>query len=296
MQGLRLSAIFGICALTANIAHADIVYNRERNSILVQGSITVDMAKKFEAIVRTDRQIGRAIYIVFVNSNGGDLHAAIAMARIIRQNEFSVSVSKKSKCNSACVFLLIGGVQRNVAGEIAIHRPYFSEISADLPESELRDKYKATRKTIDDFLDEMNVPKSLADDMYSVPPGKLKILSAPALGQYLLNQTDPVYDESITRQDASSYRITSAEYRKRAALVEIQCNSNNIMKKYGAAAFPYQIELCEASVYAGFSINVMSERYKHYKSIIKDLESRRNGYDPFECRARILVDGLKDCD
>ena len=74
---------------------------------------------------------GKGRLMLFLNSEGGDIAAAIEIGRLVRRWPDSVVVvSLNSKCFSACVFVLAGGLHRTVHGTVGIHRPFGSATEA----------------------------------------------------------------------------------------------------------------------------------------------------------------------
>lgn len=98
-------------------------------------------------------------------SYGGDSDEAMLIGRYIREIAGTTMVPETGKCYSACIFILAGGVERITDGPVAINWPDF-ELRMD---------------TASDFFEEMNIPSSLAEEMYVVPPSELKLLSESEL-------------------------------------------------------------------------------------------------------------------
>jgi hypothetical protein len=68
--------------------------------------------------------------MVRLNSDGGDVHEAIAIGLKARAMKMWVIVLGRARCVSACVLILAGGVDRTVYGRVGIHRPYLETDSA----------------------------------------------------------------------------------------------------------------------------------------------------------------------
>jgi hypothetical protein len=124
--------------------------------IAAEGEITERTAKAFEAILKKAR--GRRLPVL-INSPGGDISSAMRMGKLIRKNKMTVEVAttkysgcnprdKKCKpklgknlyngyatyyaafCNSACTFVLAGGVRRiaSPGARVGVHEPVFSDM------------------------------------------------------------------------------------------------------------------------------------------------------------------------
>jgi hypothetical protein len=152
---------------------------------------------------------------VIVNSVGGSVDEAMRIGRWLRQNGSSVLVPEPSACASACVFILAAGLNKSVWGDVIIHRPYFSEMPAGGIGDHLQDLLRETRA----YLAEMNIPESLADDMFSIRPEDGVVLSSDALTRYRLNTADIVFQEKADLRRAEQLGISRFELiRRRQAL------------------------------------------------------------------------------
>src|SRR5262245_45474636 len=62
---------------------------------------------------------------VDVDSQGGEIFATLEIGRIMRAEGASIAVGKRASCISACVFLLMGAIERHISGDarVGIHRP-----------------------------------------------------------------------------------------------------------------------------------------------------------------------------
>ena len=74
---------------------------------------------------------------------------------------------------------------------------------------------EALNQRIKSFLNYVDVPESLLDEMLAYPPEKIKILAEQDLIKFRLNGKDATQDEIDTANSAKFFNLTSAEYRKR---------------------------------------------------------------------------------
>ncbi len=176
---------------------------------------------------------GCIIKEIRLDSEGGSVDEAIEFGRKVREFEFRVMVPSNGSCLSACVLVYAAGVDRVNVGAIGIHRPYFYKISPNASSLEVRKSRDNVANKIKVFLAEIDVSDRLLDDMLSVPPDKMKILTDAELRQYRLDGRDATYDEQVTAKEASEYGLSSSEYRKRAALARIQCTGQKIIRLQG---------------------------------------------------------------
>jgi hypothetical protein len=91
----------------------------EQHEVFAKGGTTDVAARPGSSIKCTAYGVGYEI-----NSQGGDVNAAIAIGRMFRKERAHLQVNENSVCISACVLILAGAVERPVSGAIGIHRPY----------------------------------------------------------------------------------------------------------------------------------------------------------------------------
>lgn len=147
----------------------------------------------------------------FINSQGGDVYEAMRIGRWLRTKTDHIAVNKDARCLSACVLILASGNIKHPIGTIGIHRPYLTGRSKNDVRTDVRTLLNDTRN----YLDEMNVPVSLADEMFSTPPNEMKILSEQDLRTYRLDQADMVWGEETALDTATRLGISREEYMKR---------------------------------------------------------------------------------
>lgn len=155
---------------------------------------------------------GRDHFPLVIDSNGGDISAAMELGRELRKRTATVVV-ENATCASACVLVLAGAVERSVfsTASIVIHRPYRAEPIV-LGKEEAQRQYEARNAAIADYLREMNVPTSLLDAMLRVPSEAGYALSEDELFAFGLNSTDPVYEEERNAEEAHRLGISMSEY------------------------------------------------------------------------------------
>jgi hypothetical protein len=116
--------------------------------------------------------------MVVLNSEGGDLVAAMEIGQIIRSRSLLTDVGGTARCASACVFILAAGVDRSAYGKIGIHRPHFDDrYFADLTLAQARAKYEQLQTMARSYLREMGMPDDLYIEMMRIPSDGIRWLS-----------------------------------------------------------------------------------------------------------------------
>lgn len=191
----------------------------------IQGEITQEDFIRIKSIADQALNAKTRIRSFFhLDSEGGDVDAAIAIGRELRR--MSAKVSVREKCLSACVFVMAGAVQRTIFSNamVGIHRPYSLRTDERSYDSIQREQ-KNIRERAKQFLEDMNLPSTLYDAMLRVPASEIKILSKAELAEYGLGQDDPVKQEVDDAKEARRYGISKQELFARKAEARSKCGS-----------------------------------------------------------------------
>lgn len=195
------------------------------STVYLRGDIAAGWPERFVSTLEAmDRKCGagRLTYTVVLDSSGGNVESALAMGQILRATAATAYVRNGATCGSACVFVLAGAVQRVVDGNVAIHRPFFTD-SKLVGYAERQRRYTRLRKDILKFFQAMNVPTGLLDAMLVVPPDEGHVLSEQELEKYGLSRHDPVWQEEIDIGLSKTFGISRMEFNRRSARAKKVC-------------------------------------------------------------------------
>ncbi|MHB8474657.1 MAG: COG3904 family protein [Gammaproteobacteria bacterium] len=171
---------------------------------------------------RMDERLGPVRIYATLDSPGGDLAASLSLGRLLRAHQAIAIVQPRAQCASACVFVLIGAVDRSAYGKIGIHRPY-STSTDSIPIEQRERLHRAIHNAIAAYLDEMNVSPELLTAMERVPPEKIRFLSARHIHEYGLDERDPAEEEDENAAEARAYGLSMQEYLRRKSRAETVC-------------------------------------------------------------------------
>jgi hypothetical protein len=158
-----------------------------------------------------------------LESGGGDVEAAMRAGEIARKYHVNMRVLSDRSCASACVLLLVGGVDRIIFGNVGIHRPYSAGYSPSLTESEKR--YKSVSASVERYLHAMNMPPRLIDAMNATPPDQVHWLTVDELTQFGISASDPVWQDRVDSIEALSRGLSKQGYYARKQQATEQCKS-----------------------------------------------------------------------
>jgi hypothetical protein len=173
-MGRSSTGILGIASFLATMlsAHADIRIDKKEDAINVwiTGTITEHDARAFQELAR---EIERAPFSVWLNSEGGEVSAALEIGRLIRRYEGTTAISVPSKCYSSCALIFIAGVLRLNLGKLGLHRPYFA--SAPQSRQSVESKYPLLLSKVKNYVTEMGITDSFYQQMVNTEPSKMLI-------------------------------------------------------------------------------------------------------------------------
>ena len=156
---------------------------------------------------------------LFLNSNGGDIDAAMEIGGVLREFQASVAVPIKSTCASACVLVFAGASRRSSAGPVIIHRPFRAE-AVELGAEEAQRQYFLRNLRIRNYLVRMNVSPTLLEAMIAVPPEKSRTLTREEIDGFGMLSMDPVYQEELDAKNAKDLGITMVAWLDRKRQVD----------------------------------------------------------------------------
>ncbi len=195
--------------------------------ITIHGEITAETTAKVKNAIDNNfnhpKCLGISYRELFIDSSGGSVDEAMQIGHLLRENEFVVSVRKPDRCFSSCVLILASGIRRNAFGRIGIHRPYLEYLANGKTIEEIRKIRIQINSRISRYLDAMEVSQKLLDDMMSIEPERIKVLSLAELENYRLTGQPMSVDERNTVILAYIFGLKSAEFRERSAQADNIC-------------------------------------------------------------------------
>jgi hypothetical protein len=132
---------------------------------------------------------------VDVDSQGGEIFATLEIGRIMRAEGALITVGKEASCISACVFLLMGAIERHISNDarVGIHRPSLRAPQAGGPRPGSEDTIVAAlAEQLVLYAQQMNVPRQIIDALMVIPPDRVEFLSVSELATYGITRVDAV--------------------------------------------------------------------------------------------------------
>lgn len=148
------------------------------------GSIAPGTAARLEAELAAR---GEYVKTVSLNSPGGALDDAMAMAKAVRQRGLTTEVADGALCASSCPLLFAGGKKRLASEKavIGVHQFYAASAAPTEPAQAMADA-QATTARISRHLTEMGVDPALWLHALDTPPRALYYFTPKELASYRL--------------------------------------------------------------------------------------------------------------
>lgn len=148
------------------------------------GTIDLGAAQRF---AREISLRGKHVRTISLDSPGGSLDDAMAIARLIRKHGFATQVEDGAICASSCPLVLAGGAERRVGerGAVGLHQFYAAADRAAAPEQAMADAQMTTAR-ISRLLIELDVDPALWLHALDTPPRSLYYLSPDQMRGYRL--------------------------------------------------------------------------------------------------------------
>jgi hypothetical protein len=147
---------------------------------------------------------------VHLNSLGGHAMTAGAIGRILRRRNLNTYLGPKDSCASACVDVLIAGVQRFTFGMVEVHRASYHGEAADT--ETIREAMNGWNKDLADYITEMGASLLLLDATQTTPNWRTRILTPTEIRQWLLLGNDHVTEETMFTELAKEKFISRKEF------------------------------------------------------------------------------------
>lgn len=200
--------IYGLMLALASgaAARADNRFDKKTATVYIIGTIWDRDAGRISNLAD---ELAKSSPQFLLDSDGGDMLAAMRIGRLIRKLEGRTTIPARAKCHSACALIFIAGVERNNLGEIGLHRPYL-----DTDEEQLRDQLPMLYARAKDYVIEMGIGGDFVQKMMNTDLSKMTIYNGKG-SLALIPKYDPKYEDARMSRLTREYGITASEVRAR---------------------------------------------------------------------------------
>ncbi len=186
--------------------------------LAIRGEVQPGDYERFTQFIRSDPDefVEHGATVVFV-VDGGDVEEAMRIGELLRDALLHAWLPDvgSTRCLSACFFMFAIAVSRDaIAGSVGIHRPYIdAQRLADADPEAVRSRYRTLTREVNDYLDELSVPRDLVEIMLRTPWNDSYRLSRPDLER--LGAMQPWFEDFIGSKcgvkPAAASRLSEAE-------------------------------------------------------------------------------------
>lgn len=176
---IKLFLFFGL--LNFGLCHAKVIFEQypktQEMTIRIEGDITFEDLDDFKDALKNLEQSKTTLHMnsVVLKSHGGNTYAAADIGKLIRLRKLNTFLAPGSDCASACVDILISGVQRYAFGDVRVHRSNFynNPESDDFTVVYINDDQKFKER----YVKSMGISMMLADAMLSTEAWSIRKLT-----------------------------------------------------------------------------------------------------------------------
>ena len=182
--------------------------------------VLIDQFGKPDSLKRAGYRINRKIPSITLNSPGGDLIEAMKIGHLIRKlfiethirRETFTNSGQPSSCSSACFFIFVSGIQRQVdfsffgnskteytVNKLGLHRPYFDKSYYSKDFGSYKTQYEKLAKITRNYLLEMGVNKVVVDKMFSIPSKSVYWLQKEDFDRYVGSEKVSLRDQGFSK-------------------------------------------------------------------------------------------------
>ncbi|WP_287305962.1 PAN domain-containing protein [Mesorhizobium sp.] len=175
----RLVPVVWMLAVQLCSAHAAVksfgpfaVDDAHSDTISLNGEIDAGAALNF----RRAAEAAPNAKLVVLNSPGGVVQIALLIADDVHERKLATYIPKKAGCYSACAFIFLAGVERQVDGELGVHQ--ISSDSTDLVSAQL------SISDIIELLNRFDTPVEVLTVMFKTPPKDMHVFTPDEVARY----------------------------------------------------------------------------------------------------------------
>lgn len=157
--------------LALNSKNSDALdYHQLGGTLAVYGDIVSGDYQKF---IESFRSWEVPPTLITIDSKGGNVYEAIAIAKFIRLSRIPVKVP--GECYSACAFIYLAATKRSASGEIGLHRTYFEpEYYSNLSSYDAELEFESQKRLTDAFMNDIGIEKDIQQIIRSTPSNQMK--------------------------------------------------------------------------------------------------------------------------
>lgn len=168
----------------------------------------VEFKEALESIEKNNQNI--VLNAVQVNSRGGSSSAAIEIGRIIREKKLNTYLAEDARCESACVAVLINGIQRYAFGRVGVHRTTYDKDIED--DSRVAKDIADSLEISSEYIKSMGISMMLDEAINTTESWRMRYLTETEKKQWQVFGADRLEEEILFNQISKERKITRNEF------------------------------------------------------------------------------------
>lgn len=208
--------IFSIFAFSSTESLSKVIYEPYKNTtevtIRIEHEITPKDLIDLKSALKQLDESKKTLHMnsVVLESHGGSGDTAKEIGKLIRARKFNTYLASGAECASACVHVLISGVQRYAFGDVRVHRATFMY---DSDKDDHVEKFiKEAKKSNEGYVRSMGISIMLADAMDSTVSWSIRQLTELEKTQWQVFGFDRLAEELYFNQTARHRYISRNEF------------------------------------------------------------------------------------
>jgi hypothetical protein len=213
MQFIKIFTLILISLLMACTSE-DITSDSKEVHVRIKGEITAETLTEFKEAIESIENNNQRIVInaVQLNSFGGSISTAIQIGKIIREKRLNTFIAEDARCESACIAILLGGVQRYPFGKIGVHRVTYDQDIDD--DSRVAKDIDDSLKMTSDYIKSMGISLMLDDAVNTTASWRMRYLTETEKVQWNVFGVDRLEEELLFNQISRERKISRNEFIK----------------------------------------------------------------------------------
>ena len=212
---LKVSFVFYVCCFFS-VAQAKVIYvtyeKTQEVTIRIEGEITSKDLIDFKSALNQLDVSKKTLHMnsVVLKSNGGSGDTAREIGKIIRARKLNTFLAEDSSCASACVPILISGVQRYAFGHVRVHRATF--MGESISDAKIPNEVAEAKNATEYYVKLMGISMLLADATENTESWGIRELTEVEKKQWQVFGTDRVTEELLFNQISRSRFMGRKEF------------------------------------------------------------------------------------
>ena len=171
MRALLLT-LFALAIGATTFTSEGAEFRREGGHVSITGRIEAGDFRKFRSFLEDPEALLEMLNGVALNSQGGDVNAALSIARILQLSHSTTLVKKNHVCYSSCFLIFAGGSYRLVASNamLGVHRMTFVK-PASMAETEKM--LNEIGGSVEGYLRSAGIPERVIEKARETPPSDM---------------------------------------------------------------------------------------------------------------------------